>query len=118
MPRGNGTGPGVKRPMRGRGVSHSAGNMNAAGGRGHGSCGRHGGGGRRNRFRANSLTGWQQAATGQAASDTPEPVAPTATKEQEVDALKGQAEHLQDVLEGINQQIEELESQASEKVKE
>jgi hypothetical protein len=41
------------------------------------------------------------------------PFAPGLTTGQELDALKGQAEYLGDVIEGINKRIEELESQKS-----
>ena len=38
------------------------------------------------------------------------PFAPTMTREQEMDALKGQAEYFEDALEGIKKRIEELEA--------
>jgi len=43
------------------------------------------------------------------------PFAPTIAPQQELDGLKGQAEYLEDALEGINKRIEELESQKSSK---
>ena len=43
------------------------------------------------------------------------PYGPTMTAEQEVDALKGQADYFEDALEGIRKRIEELE--AKEKAK-
>ena len=42
------------------------------------------------------------------------PVGPAATKEQELDALKGQAEYFEDALEGIRKRIEEPQTQAPE----
>jgi hypothetical protein len=43
------------------------------------------------------------------------PFAPTITPQQELDGLKGQAEYLEDSLDGIKKRIEELESQKSSK---
>jgi hypothetical protein len=43
------------------------------------------------------------------------PVGPAATKEQELDALRGQAEYFEDALEGIRKRIEELQTEAPEK---
>jgi len=36
------------------------------------------------------------------------------TKEQEMDALKGQVEYLEDALDGLRKRMEELKSQAKE----
>ena len=36
------------------------------------------------------------------------------TRQQQVDALKGQAEYLEDALEGINKQIADLEAEGAE----
>jgi len=38
------------------------------------------------------------------------PYAPAMGREQQIDALKGQAEYLEDALDGIRKRIEELES--------
>jgi hypothetical protein len=43
------------------------------------------------------------------------PFAPTITPQQELDGLKGQAEYLEDSLDGIKKRIEELGSQKSSK---
>jgi prefoldin subunit 5 len=43
------------------------------------------------------------------------PFAPAITAQQELDDLKGQAEYLEDSLDGIKKRIEELESQKSSK---
>jgi hypothetical protein len=43
------------------------------------------------------------------------PFAPAITPQQELDGLKGQAEYLEDSLDGIKKRIEELESQKSSK---
>ena len=70
-----------------------------------------------NQFYATGLTGGQRATYGYPAGlygwGTPNysipfnvPAAPT--KEQELDTLKGQAEYLQETLEGINKRINEL----------
>jgi len=66
--------------------------------------------GRRNRFYATGLYGWQRAgwgvpAFGGASAGQP---GPALTREQELDALKAQAAYLQDVLEGIGKRIDEL----------
>jgi len=83
--------------------------------------GRGGGRGRRNWFYATGLPGWQRAAMGWPAWGAPSaqampyaaPYAPVASKEQELEALKGQAEYFEDALEGIKKRVEELESQSS-----
>ena len=93
--------------------------MNPIGGRSYGAFGRGRGGGgrgRRNWFHATGLTGWQRAELGMEPYGVPpaspmphaEPFSPAVTKEQELDALKGQAKHLEDALEGIRKRIEEL----------
>ena len=126
MPGGDGTGPAGMGPMIGRAAGFCAGYpvpgyMNPVAGRGFGGFGRGrgrgGGWGRRNWFYATGLPGWQRAAMGAPAFGAPgayaAPFGPAVTKEQELDALKGQAEHLADALEGIRKRIEEVE--ASEK---
>jgi hypothetical protein len=42
-------------------------------------------------------------------------VTPTILPQQELDALKGQAEYLEDTLDGVKKRIEEIESQKSSK---
>ena len=86
--------------------------MNAGRGRGCGMGYGHGGGGRgpsaglragrRNRFFATGIPGWMRAET--------TPVQPAYTQEQDLAALKQQAEYLGNALEGIRKQIQELES--------
>jgi len=152
MPAGDGTGPMGMGPMTGRQAGYCAGYpvpgfMNPIPGRGFWGRGRGGGWGRRNRFYATGMTGWQQAAMGwpawvgpgsypgpYAAPGTIPPVmpstssgqwpyaapyaapfAPTMTREQELDALKGQAEYFEDALEGIRKRLEELQAEASGK---
>ena len=135
MPGGDGTGPGGMGPMTGRAAGYCAGYpvpgfMNPIPGRGFGGWGRGGGWGRRNMFYATGLTGWQRAASGYpAVGGAPYaapytapytapygvPYAPAIPREQEVEALKGQAEYLEDALDGVNKRIQELESKAKEK---
>jgi hypothetical protein len=86
-------------------------------GRGRGFDRRGGGRGWRNWFRATGLTGWQRAAMGSpafgagpAAMPYAAPGAPVMSAEQQLDALKGQAEYLEEALEGIRKQIEELQT--------
>ena len=130
MPGGNGTGPAGMGPMTGRGAGYCAGYAspgyaNPVGGRGYGGWGRGGGGwGRRNRFYATGLTGWQRAGMGWPAYGAPPvpaygapyaaPFGPAATKDQELDTLKGQAEYFEDALEGIRKRIGELEKNAAQ----
>ena len=131
MPGGDGTGPAGLGPMTGRAAGYCAGYptpgyMNPIGGQGFGGFGRGRGGGgwgRRNQFYASGLTGWQRAGMGMPAYGAPPAYptpyaasfAPAATKEQELDALKGQAEYFEDALEGIKKRIEELQATPSEK---
>ena len=115
--------------------------MNPVGGRGFGGMGRGawgGGRGRRNWFYATGMPGWMRAGSGypawgtypQAAPATgyaAPPAAPAAgygmpsvgawpqmTQEQEANALKGQAEYFEDMLDGIKKRIEELETPQAE----
>jgi len=87
--------------------------------------GRGGGGGRggrgwRNQFYATGLTGWQRDAAGYpafggavpGAAPYPAPFAPAISGEQQLDALKGQAEYFEDALGGIRKRIEELEAKS------
>lgn len=133
MPWGDGTGPAGYGPMTGRAAGYCAGYSvpgyaNSIPGRGFGFGGRGGGGrGRRNWFYATGMPGWQRASYGYPAygvgvpygvppynpygTATSQGVPPyTPTSQQEVDALKGQAEYLEDSLDGINKRIAELEA--------
>jgi hypothetical protein len=128
MPGGDGTGPAGLGSMTGRAAGFCAGYpvpgyMNPAGGRGYWGWGRGGGWGRRNWFRATGLPGWARAGYGLPAwggAVNPNaygaaPFAPGLTAQQELDSLKGQAEYLEDSLDGIKKRIEELESQKGAK---
>ncbi|MBP7529071.1 MAG: DUF5320 domain-containing protein [Syntrophorhabdaceae bacterium] len=123
MPGGDRTGPYGTGPMTGRAAGFCAGlgfpgYANLAAGRGYRAWGRgRGGGGRgfRNVFYATGLTGWQRAAGYMPAGGNsfayggPYYGPTTATTRQELDALKAQAEYLEDALEGIRMQLKELE---------
>ena len=127
MPGGNGTGPAGMGPMTGRGAGYCAGysvpgyaNPVGRGGMGMGmgmGRGRGGGFGRGRGF------GWGRAGYGLPAyggAVNPYayggvPFAPTVAPQQELDSLKGQAEYLEDALDGIKKRIEELDSQKSNK---
>ena len=124
MPLGDGMGPAGLGPMTGRAAGYCAGYsvpgyMNPIPGRGYFGRGFGGGGwGRRNLFYATGLTGWQRAA----GYPTPgglypygAPVPPTVTKEQELDALKSQAEYFENTLKGIQERIEELQTETKKK---
>jgi len=140
MPGGDGTGPAGMGPMTGRAAGFCAGYpmpgyINSVGGRGYGGWGRGfrgGGWGRRNWYYATGLPGWARAAQGMPAWGTGvspyayggavnpsayggAPFAPGLTAQQELDSLKGQAEYLEDSLDGIKKRIEELESQKHSK---
>jgi len=130
MPGGDRTGPAGMGPMTGRAVGYCTGYSvpgysGFAFGSGFG-AGRGGGRGRRNGFYATGLTGWQRSAYGDpryggtapygyqaymGAVPYNAPYGATATKQQELDALKGQAEYLEDSLEGIKARMEELEKE-------
>ncbi|MBN2569343.1 MAG: DUF5320 domain-containing protein [Deltaproteobacteria bacterium] len=103
MPGGNGTGPAGMGPMTGRAAGYCAGyNMpgyaNAVPGRGFG-----GRGGRGGRWGQQGV--WNQAPYYQAPAYGTAPYSPG----QELDALKAQAQYLQNSLEGISRRIKELE---------
>ena len=132
MPGGDGTGPGGMGPMTGRAAGYCAGYpvpgfMNAGPGRGFAGLGRGGGWGRRNMFYATGLTGWQRAGYGYPAvggampyaspyaAPYAAPFAPRVGAQQELDALKGQAEYFEDALDGIKKRIEELEAEGKDK---
>lgn len=115
MPGGDGTGPAGMGSMTGRGMGWCVGNAGPGLGRmgpgvGPGLGRGRGGWGRRNWFYATGLTAWQQAGMAQTpfarpdAGSFPGPM----TKEQELEALGGQAAYLADVLANIKKRIEEL----------
>lgn len=121
MPGGDGTGPAGMGPMTGRAAGYCAGYgvpgfVNPIPGRGYGGWGRGGGWGRRNRLYATGLTGWQRAGYGYPAftgmAPYGYPLSATAAREQETDALKGQAEYLEGALADIRKRIEELDAEA------
>ena len=131
MPGGDGTGPAGFGAMTGRAAGYCAGYgmpgfANPIPGRGWGAYGRGfgnwgAGRGRRNRFYATGVPGWawfggapygygaQQFAPGAQFS----PAAQFGAQS-ELDYLKGQAEYLEDALDGIKNRIAELEKQQAE----
>ncbi|MBN1395131.1 MAG: DUF5320 domain-containing protein [Pirellulales bacterium] len=133
MPGGDRTGPMGLGPMTGRGAGYCAGFAFAgyvnpvAGrgfwgwGRGNWGWGRGGGWGRGRWLRwcyAPGMVGWPTAAVGWPAafgswSATPY-ISPFSamTRQQELDALKGQAKYFEDVLDGLRKRIEQLEAGA------
>jgi len=100
--------PGYMNPVAGR-------RMGMGSGRGRGAWGGRGGGrGWRNMFYATGLTGWQRAAAGwPMAGGVPPYAAPT--REQELEALKGQAEYFEGALGDLRKRIDELEAGEAEK---
>jgi hypothetical protein len=118
MPRGDGTGPLGFGPMTGRAAGYCAGYpvaglMNRFFGRGFGRGG--GGFGWRNRFYATGLTGRQRAGMGYPYTPdyaAPYPAAPT--REQQIEALKGQAGYMESELEAVRKRIEALEAKTGE----
>jgi len=92
---------------------------NPAYGRGFWGWGRGRGGGRgwRNWYYATGLPGWQRSASpypawGRALPHTV-PVAAPISKQQEFDALKGQAEYLEQALADIHKRLEEIKAQGT-----
>jgi len=108
-------------PMTGRAAGYCAGYpvpgfMNPFGGRG--ALGGGWGRGRRNWYGATGLPGWCRASVGLPAWGSPgfvPPMAPTATasKEQELAFLKGQAEYMETALGDIRKRLAELEREAA-----
>lgn len=128
MPGGDRTGPMGLGPMTGRGAGYCAGfgvpgYMNPYYGRGFGGWGRGRGGGRGWGCwsYAPGFIGGPMMAWGQPAAASPWPAAPygspfipTMTAQQEIDALKGQVEYFEDVLDGLRRRMEELASKSGE----
>ena len=121
MPRGDGTGPMGIGPMTGRGRGFCGGSgapgfvsLGPGIGFGRGRGCRGGGHGRRNMFYATGLTGRQRAAMG--TQSTGAGIDADITKNQEIEALKQQADDAAQVLENIRKRISELEgsSQAAQ----
>ena len=126
MPGGDRTGPMGMGPMTGRAAGFCAGFevpgvAGSAGGRGFRGWGRGRGSGRgrgwRNRYHATGLTGWQRMAMGRPGYPTPGVVqaGPPMPKEQELEALKRQAEYLQQAFEDVSGRIQALESPDTDK---
>lgn len=134
MPAGDGTGPMGMGPMTGRAAGVCAGygmpgSMNPIQGHGVGMGGGRGRGGRgggrgpaaglragcRNMFYATGMTGWQRAAADRAITGGVPPIAAGPTREQQLDALKGQAEYFEGALGELQKRIEELEAEKAEK---
>jgi hypothetical protein len=124
MPRGDRTGPAGSGPMTGRASGHCSGYpvpgfMNPVSGRGYWGRGRGGGRGWRHWYYATVLPGWARTPVGYPAWGSPvQPFAsqagtfaPSMTAEQELDALKKQAEFFQDELGQVNKRIEQLETE-------
>ena len=119
MPGGDRRGPAGMGPMTGRAAGYCAGYsvpgfVNAGYGAGWG-FGRGGGHGWRNQYYATGLTGRQRGAYpyyGSAAQGYAPYYPQNAagySRENELNSLKGQAEYMEDTLEGINKRIKELE---------
>ncbi|MEA2014515.1 MAG: DUF5320 domain-containing protein [Thermodesulfobacteriota bacterium] len=139
MPGGDRTGPAGMGPMTGRAGGYCAGYgvpgytnpvLGRGFGRGAGRSGGFGRGGRmgwRNRFYATGLTSWQRGAYGYPvygggmpynmpyppASDSP--YAAGLSKEDELSALKGQTQYLENTIESVNKRVAELEEEIKAK---
>jgi hypothetical protein len=111
MPGGDGTGPAGMGPMTGRGAGYCAGYSapgfaNQAFGRGFG-FGRGLGFG----FRRGRGGRWAAPYTGYSYGvPQARPYGPAPTRQEEMEGLKGQAEYLEETLDGIKKQIAELEA--------
>ena len=127
MPGGDGTGPGGMGPMTGRAAGFCVGYpvpgyMNPVGGRGYFGMGRGGGRGggrgRRNWFYASGLPGGQRFGMSYPAYGGVAPYGDSygggVPKDQELKALKSQAEYFEDALDGIKKRITELEAESKE----
>ena len=123
MPGGDRTGPAGRGPRTGRGAGYCSGFdapgfANVGPGRGFGGVGwgvGWGGHGRRNRFYATGMTGWQRGAWDwpQRYYGPPYPVDSfRPSREQEVNDLRAQAGYFEDALQDIRKRIEDLESPA------
>lgn len=116
MPFGNRMGPGGAGPRTGRAAGYCAGY--GAPGRGFGTGGwwsRGGGHGWRHWFYATGLPGWRRAGWGAPGYPSwQEPFFSPATREQETEGLKAQAEYFKESLKAIEKRIEELEASRSE----
>jgi len=129
MPRGDGTGPMGLGPMSGRAAGFCAGYgvpgyMNPIPGRGFArgfgpGLGFGRGRGWRNWYYATGLPGWARAGWLPAWGVPPYvpygvPFAPEMTREQELEALKTQAQYFEEALEEIKKRIEELQTAAKQ----
>ncbi len=120
MPGGDGTGPAGLGSMTGRAAGYCAGYgapgfMTGMPGREFGRWPRGGGRyGGRNRFYGTALTDWQRPAYsypgGPYGMPYEEPLSPSLNKEEELNVLKGQAENLENTLNGIRKRIEKIEA--------
>jgi len=121
MPRENETGPQMQGSMTGRAAGYCAGNevpvsTNPVPGRGSQGCGRgFGGWGLPHGVNATGVVGWRRARMGWPAFGAtlfgPDPMF---SKEKELEALKSQAQYLEDARREVTARIEELEADASE----
>jgi len=119
MPGGDRTGPAGMGPMTGRGMGYCAGYpvpgfMNPGFGRGWGLWG--GGRGWRNMYWATGLPGWARFGYGgwPGAYPAPPAWAPQWTAQDEANALRQQAEMLQNTLDEINRRLEQLSQETEE----
>jgi hypothetical protein len=124
MPRGDGTGPAGFGPMTGRAAGYCAGYsvpgyMNAIPGGGFFGRGRGRGRGFRNMYWATGMPGGIRAGLSYPAwgGIPPYPYSQAISPEQEAEALKNQAQLMQDNLNALNERILELEKISSEKQK-
>jgi hypothetical protein len=133
MPGGDGTGPAGMGPMTGRAAGYCAGYpvpglMNPIPGRGYGGWGRgmgwgrgRGGRGRRNWFYATGMPGWERfnagyPAWGSASYGAWGAYGPAQmTAEQELEALKSQAQFMEEGLSDIRKRMSEVETEAKKK---
>lgn len=125
MPGGDRTGPSGMGPNTGRGAGYCTGyptpgfandgwgRGRRGGGRG-GGWGQGGGWGHRHGYYATGQPGWQRAAMWEPAYPPPYPgpYGPAMTREQELDALKSQSEHLEQTMDDLRRRIQEVEASA------
>ena len=121
MPGGDRTGPFGAGPMTGRAAGYCAGYsvpgyMNPIPGGGYGmGMGWGRGRGWRNRYYATGIPGWAGSWGVAHLPYAGAPFNPNVTRQEELEALKAQAEQFQGVLKNLNERIAELESEAEGK---
>jgi hypothetical protein len=103
---GGGNAPGYESaPGGGRGGASRGGGRGAGGGFGRG------GRGSRNQFYATGLTGWERGVRGPGPQSATSPATPELTREEELAALRAQAENIEQALVDIRRRLADLQGE-------